>query len=225
MSKPVLGRGLGSLLGSGENKSQSEASEKGVGLLLRGSSLVSPPSANPTSTAATPASIEVTPVAAAPEVTPIAKEALPPNAPREIQPLAQPLASTAKPAPSLTRSRPVAAAPVPAPALTPVPSSGSAATESSLEKEAQPEPLWRNPLTWLVAADVVFVTLAGWIAVAGQSPIRWLAVILLMLIAGSIGVVGYCLPGVTPVAQVKPEPVDKRKIRVHFVDELPKRRS
>ena len=197
MSKSVLGRGLGSLLGSADNKNQSDASPKGVGLLLRGST--------PSTGVApeTPDNPVVTPPAPAPaQAVPQVQVPAPERAGEMRQ--------KAVAAPPISASRPAIVSP-PAPAVAIEP--------------AKPAEIWRNPVVWLVAADVVFVALAGWIAVAGHSPLRWLGVSLLMLMAGSVGFVGYFFPSLGSTPTPVPEPKDKPKIRVHFVDELPKRRS
>ena len=193
MSKPVLGRGLGSLLGSTDNKNQSDASPKGVGLLLRGSN---PSSGTPVSEVIE-AEVTVTPVV--PE--PVQLQVTSPEMGRQNSLPTTEIAQSGRPTPISTTTPTVANEPV------------------------TPVEWWRNPIIWLVSADVFFVGLAGWIALSGHSPVRWIGVLILMLIAGSIGFIGYFFPSLGSSSAPVPEPKDKPKIRVHFVDELPKRRS
>jgi cell division protein FtsW (lipid II flippase) len=79
-------------------------------------------------------------------------------------------------------------------------------------------------LPWFIGADVLFVGLACLVALAGHAPIRWVVVVFLVVLAGITGFLAfYAIPTPT-IRPESPEEKERPKIRVHFVDELPKKR-
>ncbi len=171
MSKPVLGRGLGSLLSPAANKSDAPPAKGGVKMLLKGAS--------------------------SPEIQSSAPS---PASGSSLDDHHEPTALSSRPQTAQPRL----------------------AASSPLENAALAR---QNPLLpWFIGADIFFVVLAACTALAGQSAFRWVLVSIFVILAAVVGFLAFYS---IPAPLIRPSPDEEKnraKIRVHFLDEQPKRR-